>query len=62
MGGLPSPFPITSIPCDAQSSATMDRARSSLSLASFSRSRCSSLKPGRSICAVRSPKILCISV
>lgn len=45
----------------AQSSATMERALSSLSLASFSRSRCSSGRPGWASCWVRSPKILCIS-
>lgn len=44
-----------------QSSATMERARSSLSLASFSLSRCSSEWPGWSSCWVRSPKIFCIS-
>lgn len=61
-GGSPAPSPSPASRRGAQSSATMDKARSSLSLASFSRSRCSSLKPGRSICAVRSLKILCISV
>lgn len=50
-----------SSPGQAQSSATMERARSSLSLASFSRSRCSSGQPGWSSCWVKSPKILCIS-
>lgn len=44
-----------------QSSATMERALSSLSLASFSLSRCSSVWPGWSSCWVRSPKIFCIS-
>lgn len=63
--GAPSPASLAVPPPvfpSPQSSATMESARSSLSLASFSRSRCSSLRPGWSICAVRSPKILCISV
>lgn len=62
-GSIPSPVtgPPPALPIP-QSSATMESARSSLSLASFSRSLCSSLSPGWSICAERSPKILCISV
>lgn len=45
-----------------QSSATMDRARNSLSLASVSLFLCSSVSPAWSIWLVNSLKILCISV
>lgn len=45
-----------------QSSATMDRARNSLSLASVSLSLCSSVNPAWSIWSVNSLKILYISV
>lgn len=46
----------------SQSSATMERARSSLSLASLSLCRCSSVRPAWSIWSVSSLKTLYISV
>ena len=58
--GIERALPLLGVLSLSQSSATKDRARSSLSLASFS--LCSSLSPAWSIWSVNSLKILCISV
>lgn len=62
--GLERALPLLGVlsPSLIQSSATMDRARSSFSLASFSLSLCSSVSPAWSIWFFNSLKILCISV